>query len=155
MKQRNLVSMFFLTFITFGIYSIYWFVSTKGELNQKGAQIPTAWLLIVPLVNLWWMYKYYKGAEQVTAGKISTLLYFLLGLFVSSLVPMLLGQNEYNKLSVSPDLSGEANPASPTAAPQNQPTQSDQTSQQLENQPPLPPQPPTNPAVIKSIAIVH
>jgi hypothetical protein len=52
MKNRNVVAVVLLPFVTFGIYSIYWEVVTKNELNAQGAQIPTAWLLIVPFVNI-------------------------------------------------------------------------------------------------------
>ena len=43
MKHRSPIAVFLLPLITFGIYSIYWKVKTKGEMNEKGAQIPTAW----------------------------------------------------------------------------------------------------------------
>lgn len=42
-----------LPLITFGIYQIVWYVKTKNEMNQLGATIPTAWLVIVPIVNIW------------------------------------------------------------------------------------------------------
>jgi len=42
MKNRNVIAVVLLPFVTFGIYGIYWFVKTKGELNQNGADIPTA-----------------------------------------------------------------------------------------------------------------
>lgn len=99
MKQRNLIAMFFLVFVTLGIYPLYWFVTTKGELNGKGAEVPTAWLLLIPIVNIWWVYMYFVGAEKVTNGKANAVLYFVLGIFVTSILSMLLAQNEYNKLS--------------------------------------------------------
>jgi hypothetical protein len=42
MKQRNVAAVLFLSIITFGIYTIVWFVKTKNEMNKLGAQIPTA-----------------------------------------------------------------------------------------------------------------
>ncbi|NBU33013.1 DUF4234 domain-containing protein [bacterium] len=66
MKKRSPVAVLLLPFVTFGIYSIYWLVKTKGEMKALGADIPTAWLIIVPLVNFWWYWKYCKGVEQVT-----------------------------------------------------------------------------------------
>ena len=52
MKKRNPIAVLLLPFITFGIYAIVWMVKTKGEMVAKGAEIPTAWLIIIPLVNL-------------------------------------------------------------------------------------------------------
>ncbi len=78
MQKRNPIAVALLPFITFGIYSIYWMVKTKGEMNSLGAKIPTAWLIIVPLVNIWWVWKYSEGVEQVTGGKLSGVLAFVL-----------------------------------------------------------------------------
>ena len=73
MKQRSVAAVVLLPLVTFGIYNLYWHVSTKGELNERGASIPTAWLLIIPIANLFWLYKYYEGAEQVTDKKVNAI----------------------------------------------------------------------------------
>lgn len=52
MEKRSPIGVFVLSLVTLGIYGIYWLVKTKGELNQRGASIPTAWLIIVPFVNI-------------------------------------------------------------------------------------------------------
>lgn len=78
MKNRNPIAVVLLSFVTFGIYAIYWEVKTKGEMNALGADIPTAWLIIVPLVNIWWLWKYSEGVEKVTGGKLSGVLAFIL-----------------------------------------------------------------------------
>lgn len=104
MKNRSIVAVILLPFVTLGIYAIYWLVSTKGELNKIGAQIPTAWLLIIPLVNIWWMWKYFEGAETVTNSKVSGVLMFVLDLFITLLVPMAICQDAYNNLDSSPDI---------------------------------------------------
>lgn len=83
MKKRSIAAVLLLPFVTFGIYGIYWYVSTKGEMNSLGAKIPTSWLLIVPFVNIWWLWKYSEGVEQVTNGKTSAILAFLLMWFLS------------------------------------------------------------------------
>ncbi|MDE3059103.1 MAG: DUF4234 domain-containing protein, partial [Bacteroidota bacterium] len=56
MKKRKPIAVFFLPFITLGIYSIVWYVSTKTEMKQRGADIPTAWLLIIPIADLYWLW---------------------------------------------------------------------------------------------------
>lgn len=114
MKNRNLVAVFFLTFLTFGIYNIVWHVKTKNELNSLGAEIPTAWLLIVPFVNIWWLWKYSEGVGKVTNEKVSTILAFVL-LFLLNIVGMLILQYEYNNLDSQPAVAA-AQPAG-TPAP--------------------------------------
>ena len=96
MKKRNPIAVLLLTFVTFGIYSLYWMVQTKVEMNVKGAQIPTAWLIIIPLVNLWWMWKYSEGVELVTGGKTSGVLAFIL-LFLLGMIGAAIVQDSFNK----------------------------------------------------------
>ena len=99
MKQRNILAVVLLPFITLGIYTIYWFVSTKGELNKKGASIPTAWLIIIPFVSYWWVWKYFEAAEQVTDKKVNGVVMFIVAFFITSIISSAICQNEYNKLS--------------------------------------------------------
>ena len=83
MKHRSPAAPLLLPLITFGIYSIVWYVKTKNEMNQLGATIPTAWLIIVPIASIWWLWKYSVGVEQVTNSGMSRhaafWLIFLLG----------------------------------------------------------------------------
>ncbi len=60
-KHRDLVTVFILTIITIGIYFIYWAVKTKTELKRAGADIPTAFLVIIPFANIYFWYKYSIG----------------------------------------------------------------------------------------------
>ena len=59
--QRSPVAVVILSIVTFGIYALYWIVSTKRELNGLGASIPTSWLLIVPIANLCFLGKFGGG----------------------------------------------------------------------------------------------
>jgi len=82
MEKRNPVGVFFLIVVTLCIYGLVWLVQTKEEMNSRGADIPTAWLLIVPIGNLVWLWKYAEGVEKVTGGAMGTggafcLLFFL------------------------------------------------------------------------------
>ena len=96
MKKRNPIAVLLLPFVTFGFYSIYWMVQTKIEMNAKGATIPTAWLIIIPLVNLWWMWKYSEGVEKVTGGKTSRVQAFIL-LFLLGMIGAAIVQDSFNK----------------------------------------------------------
>lgn len=112
MKKRNPIAVFLLPFVTFGIYSLYWMVKTKGEMNSLGAQIPTAWLIIVPLVNIWWLWKWSEGVDQVTAQKMSGVLAFILVWLLGSIGSAIV-QDSFNKLGESAPVA--AAPAAPAA----------------------------------------
>lgn len=141
MTQRNPLAVIGLIIITFGIYGIYWAVKTKGELNERGADIPTAWLIIVPFVNIWWLWKYSEGVEKVTNGKMTGIIAFIL-LFILDIIGVAIVQNEFNKLGETPATEA-ANPAG-AGAPQQVAAQSTETATPAEetNQEPPQQQPP-------------
>jgi hypothetical protein len=97
MTNKSVVSVIVLTLITFGIYGLYWEVKTKGEMNKLGANIPTAWLLIVPFANFYWIWVYSQGVEKVTNNKLQAPVAFLL-LWLVSIVGIAIIQNEFNSL---------------------------------------------------------
>lgn len=79
LTHRNLWQMALLMLVTLGIYSIYWLVVTKQELNRANTQIPTAWLLIIPFANIYFFYKFSEGfCTKVLGNKSQTVAYFLL-----------------------------------------------------------------------------
>lgn len=100
-----------LSLITLGIYGIYWEVVTKKEMVSQGADIPTAWLIIIPLVNIWWLYKYCMGVEKVSGGKMSGILLFILFLLFS-IVGMAVAQDTFNKVADAPAVA-PVSPAGP------------------------------------------
>lgn len=100
MKQRSIGSVIILSIVTLGIYSIVLLVKTKGEMNQLGAQIPTALLLIVPLANLWWMWKYSEGVEKVTNNSMQGIVAFLLLWFLGFIGQAII-QDSFNKTSTA------------------------------------------------------
>ena len=124
MQKRNPIAVFAFTLLTFGIYGLYWEVKTKGEMNTLGAQIPTALFILIPFVNIWWMWKYSEGVEHVTAGKYSTVLTFLL-LWLTGVVGMAIVQDAFNNVGGTPQMpaapqtpvSPADNASTPPAAP--------------------------------------
>ena len=100
MTQRSPGLVLVLTIVTFGIYAIVWCVSTKKEMVAKGAEIPTAWLLIVPFANIWWEWKYSQGVEHVTKGSQSPMSAPIAFLMIMALgaIGMAIIQSTYNKL---------------------------------------------------------
>lgn len=113
MKQRNPIAVALLPFVTFGIYSIYWQVVTKIELNKKGATIPTAWLLVVPIVNIWWLWKYSEGVDKITNGKMSAVISFIL-LFLLGFIGSAIIQDSFNQL---PETAATSTPQSSAPSP--------------------------------------
>lgn len=102
-KERNPFLVFILSFITLGIYIIYWFVSTTKELRRSGEETPHFWLLIIGIIPilgfpflLYFLWKYLDAVEKVTsANKIMLFVLFLI-IFPMGLV---VTQVELNKLT--------------------------------------------------------
>lgn len=112
MKQRNPLAVFLFGLITLGLYSWYWAVVTKGEMNTKGEHIPTAWIWLIPVLGwLYWLWKYSEGVEHVTSGKtgaaVSFLLLWLLGSIGQAIV----------QASFNDHVAASAPAATPPAAP--------------------------------------
>ena len=96
MTKRSIAAVIVLSLLTFGIYGIYWFVATKAEMVDRGASIPTAWLLIIPLVNIYWTWKWCEGVDHVTQGKMSAAVTFLL-VFLLGVIGVAIVQATFNK----------------------------------------------------------
>jgi len=98
MEHRSPIMVFFVSLITFGIYGLVWYVKTKNEMNAKGAQIPTAWLLIIPIANIYWLWKYSQGVELVTNKEMGAGVAFIL-IFLLSVIGMAIVQAKFNAVS--------------------------------------------------------
>lgn len=100
MTKRSVGSVVVLTIITLGIYGIYWTVVTKGEMNSAGAEIPSAWLILIPIVNIWWLWKFCEGVDHVTKGKMSAGVAFIL-LWLVGLIGTAIVQHSLNREAVA------------------------------------------------------
>lgn len=80
-KFKNPFLVYFFIFASFGIYGLVWQVKAKRDLNSLGADIPTSWLLLLPLANMYWVYKFVDGYTQISK-KGSTVGNFLLFAFL-------------------------------------------------------------------------
>ena len=96
MTKRSVAMVIILSIVTLGIYALVWTVKTKGEMVRAGADIPTSWLLIVPIASIYYMWKWAGGVEHVTGGKFSQVISFIL-FFVLGLIGMAIIQSELNK----------------------------------------------------------
>ena len=96
-KERNIIVVYLLGIITFGIYFIYWFAKTKDEMNNNfGSSIPTAILIIIPIANLYWLYKYAEAFAEKVKKDNNTILWALLFILISIITPAIV-QSELNK----------------------------------------------------------
>jgi hypothetical protein len=97
LKERNVVLVYLLGIFTLGIYFIYWYVQTKREINENfDASIPTCWLLIIPIANIYWMFKYAEAYSLYVIKDDDKILWALLFILVGIIVPALV-QIELNK----------------------------------------------------------
>ncbi len=62
-----------------------------------GAGIPTAWLIIIPLINFYWLWKFSEGVGKVTRGAMSGAVAFIL-LFFLSVIGMAIVQSSLNRV---------------------------------------------------------
>lgn len=140
MKQRSPIAVLLLGLITGGIYSLYWLVKTKGEMNQLGAKIPTAWILLIPIVGqIWWLWEYSEGVGHVTNEKISGVLAFVL-LFLLGTIGQAIIQDSFNKIVAVPStMASEPTQPMTTSQPVVNPTDTTPTMT-----PPTPPFGPTS-----------
>lgn len=95
MTKRSVLGVCLLALFTFGIYSLIWYVSVGREMRRQGADVPTAWLSIIPLVNIYWLWKWSCGVEYVTNKELSGASAFLL-LMLLNVIGMAIVQSSLN-----------------------------------------------------------
>ncbi len=117
-KKRNIFLIYILSILTLGIYFIYWLVSTKNEINKSEAKIPTAWLLILPIINLYWLYKYCNGFAKLKKSNITISLFLLSIISLGILMPIII-QLGLNKLSKQEKTGGKVKNKSPEPKTKN------------------------------------
>lgn len=98
MQRRDPLMVIVLAIVTLGIYALVWFVKTKREMNTQGAEIPTAWLIIIPIANIYWLWKFSEGVETVTQGGLSAPVAFLL-LWLLDIIGIPITQSSLNKVA--------------------------------------------------------
>jgi EamA domain-containing membrane protein RarD len=97
MTKRSVAMVVILSCVTFGIYALVWYVKTKNEMNKSaGTTIPTAWLLIVPIANLYWIWQWSGGVEKFTRGKLSQVITFIL-IALLSVIGIAIIQSKFNE----------------------------------------------------------
>jgi hypothetical protein len=88
LKHRSLFLITLLTIITFGIYQIYWYFITKTEmnvLNGKEYKVPFFLWFFIPIINIWWFWRFAKAIEKSTKGNVGRWTAFFAPLLLSAL----------------------------------------------------------------------
>ena len=98
LSRRSLIKVYVFGIITLGIYFIFWLIKTKNEMNSLGAEIPTAWLLIIPIANIYWLYRYAEGFSKIIKKDNNPVLWFILFWLVPIIIPAIV-QSELNKIA--------------------------------------------------------
>lgn len=95
-KCRSILMVYLLSILTFGIYYLYWAVQTKEEMNSLGANVPTGWLLIIPIANLYWWYKYCDAFAKFVSKDNNGVMYFIIFIILPIIIPAIVqsGLNE-------------------------------------------------------------
>ena len=88
--------------LTLGSIVLIWYVKTKDKLNAKGANIPTAWLVIVPFVGIYWVWKFSEGVEYITNKSMTAITAFLLLLLLGPIGAMIINGNIKKYISETP-----------------------------------------------------
>lgn len=102
-KNRNIALVYIYGILTLGIYFIYWEISTKNEINDEfKTDIPTGWLLIIPIANIYWLYRYAEAFVTKVKGDDDTALWFIIFLLAGIIMPWIV-QSELNKLADDPN----------------------------------------------------
>ncbi len=88
LKHRSLFLITLLTIITFGIYQIYWYFITKTEmnvLNGKEYKVPFFLWFFIPIINIWWFWRFAKAIEKSTKGNVGRWAAFFAPVLLSAL----------------------------------------------------------------------
>ena len=99
-ENRDWIVVIILSIVTLGVYLVYWIVTTKNEMVNMGADIPTAWFLIIPLANLYFAWKYAMGVEFISNRSTEGILVFILAIVFFPAV-IYLTQTELNRHAVA------------------------------------------------------
>lgn len=105
-KQRSLIAITLLTIVTLGLYQIYWYFITKTEMNltnSKSAKVPFFLWFFIPIVNIWWFWRFAKAIEKSTKGSVGRWAAFFApvvfamasSLFLGLLYPSVLNQADF------------------------------------------------------------
>jgi len=103
MKQRSIIGMILLTFITFGLYLIYWTISFQSELKEKtgeGFDGLGHFLMIIFTFGIYYIYWQYAAGKRLAKQGASdnSVIYIVLTLLSLGWLNPYLMQSQANTL---------------------------------------------------------
>ena len=97
-KERDPMMVLVFTFLTCGLYMLYWLFETSKELTELGAELPTIWFIFIPIVNYYYLYKYIEEWHRIVKFKDQELMMVIILGIVFSPIVVYWVQIELNKL---------------------------------------------------------
>ena len=97
-KERNPIMVIILSMCTCGIYMLYWIWDTSKELVELKAELPPLWYIIIPGLNLYFMYKYLEEWHRIVKYEQDFIMVLVI-MFVFSPIVIYWIQTELNKLA--------------------------------------------------------
>lgn len=98
--KRNIGVVYGLFILTlFIVWPIVWFIQSKRDINAIAGEdvIPNSILMFIPIVNLYWIYKYCAAFSEYVKKDDNTMLWFIVTCFAGIVTPFFVQQslNEY------------------------------------------------------------
>lgn len=100
-EYRSLVFVLLMSFLTLGIYYIYWLYQTKEEINKLGGDIPTFFFAILPIVHFYFSYEYANNYVTHVAKQPDNTVFTIFLTLIMSFTPfgIIVVQQGLNKLA--------------------------------------------------------
>ncbi len=112
-EKRDPIVQVLLSFVTCGLYGIYWMIKMNDEVNAvsnhpeapNGVMVFVYTLLTCGIYNFVWLYNMGKRIEEAkaargqTSGGGASTTYLILGIFGLGIVSMFLAQQELNSFA--------------------------------------------------------
>ncbi len=106
-QQRNIALCIILSFVTCGIYALYWFICLNNDVNTvakvedgtSGGMALVLSLVTCGIYALYWTYKQGEKLDSVRGTSNSGIIYLVLTIFGLGIVAYALQQDALNKLA--------------------------------------------------------
>jgi hypothetical protein len=83
--NRSPFGVFVLLMVTCGFYAFWWYAGVAKELRARGAEVPPVWHIFIPILGLIWLWKFCKGIDTVSRGRMGAALNLVMILFLGGI----------------------------------------------------------------------
>ncbi|NFH91579.1 DUF4234 domain-containing protein [Clostridium botulinum] len=109
-KKRNIAISILLSFITFGIYNLFWMGSLSNETSEylnkpkSGVKEILIGIITLGLYFIYWNFKMGKRMYEIqenagTKSSDNSMIYLILSIFGFIMIPVWIMQYDFNKIS--------------------------------------------------------